>query len=109
MLLFNCLLIIHFTAFLLYVAQLALLYPKIDSLRDKKGLIAGIIILLTGIGMVIIKYPHVNYYKVVPKTGIFLMIAIINALYSKREFTKPVYYLLVVLTLLASLIAIVKV
>lgn len=109
MVLFNSLLIIHFAAFLFYLSQLVLLFPKIDSLRDKKGLIAGIIILATGIGMVVLKYPHVNYYKVIPKTAIFLIIIIINALYSNRGFTKPVYYLLLSLTLLASLIAVVKV
>ncbi|SFD61032.1 hypothetical protein SAMN05518672_102606 [Chitinophaga sp. CF118] len=110
MILFNILLLIHFITFIGYLAILFLLWPKhTEVLRDKKGMILGIIILLTGIGLAILKYPHINYFKVVPKITIFVAIAIINGIYDNKPFTKTAYYTLLGLTLLAACIAVVKV
>ena len=109
MLLFNILLLTHFLAFIGYLATLVLLWPQKDTaLRDKKGLVLGVIILLTGILLVAWKYPHINYYKVVPKTGIFVIITIINAYFSNKPFTKRAYFSLLTLTLLAACVAVAR-
>ena len=106
MLVFNTLLLIHFSAFLGYLFTLAMLWPKRgEGQRDKTGLILGIVIFLTGIGLVLFKYPHINYFKVVPKTAIFLGITVINAMYADKSYTRKIYYLLIGLTVLAGLIA----
>lgn len=105
---FNILLVIHFVTFLGYTAILVLLFPKQDRRLDKKGLVLGIILLLTGICLAVLKYPAINYYKIVPKVFIFFVISVISAVYNSKALPKPIYYLLLSLTLLASLIAVVK-
>lgn len=102
------LLLIHFIAFLLYFREIVTAIAKPDQPGDKTGLILGIIILLTGIGLVWLKYPAINYYKVVPKTGIFLVIAVINGVYSGKLIPKKVNYILLGLTVLASVIAVIR-
>ncbi|WP_160716371.1 hypothetical protein [Chitinophaga solisilvae] len=109
MLLFNVLLLIHFIAFAAYLWILVQLWPNPAAPRDKKGLILGIILLLTGIAMVALKYPHINYFKVVPKTGLFLVVTVINAVTGDKPYTRTAYYALIVLTLLAACIAVFRV
>jgi len=109
MLVFNTVLLIHFAAFLWYLFTLAMLWPQRGAgPRNKTGLILGIIIFLSGISLVLLKYPHVNYFKVVPKTALFVAVTVINALYADKPFTKKIYYLLIGLTVSASLIAAVR-
>ncbi|MCW3463045.1 hypothetical protein [Chitinophaga nivalis] len=109
MLLFNTILLLHFLAFMGYLGTLVILWPhKTTAIRDKKGLILGMIILFTGLLLVALKYPVINYYKVVPKTIIFLGIVGINILYDGKPYTKKVYYTLLGLTLLAAGIAVVR-
>jgi hypothetical protein len=106
---FNAVLIFHFAAFLCYAFKLVLLFPRQERRTDKSGLLLGIILLLTGILLVALKYPAVNYYKVVPKLSIFLIVTAISATYSSNPLPKSAYYLLLSLTLLASVIAVIKV
>jgi len=109
MLVFNTVLLIHFSAFLAYLFTLAMLWPRRgEGQRDKTGLVLGIIIFLSGIGLVLLKYPHVNYFKIVPKTVIFLAITVINAMYADKPYTRKIYYLLITLAVLAGLIAAVR-
>lgn len=110
MLLFNILLLLHFLAFAGYLFTLAAIWPAATTtIRDKKGLILGILILLTGIGLVILKYPQVNYYKVIPKLLIFVAITVINIRFGEKPFTRGAYYSLIALTLAACCIAVVRV
>ncbi|NLR80942.1 hypothetical protein [Chitinophaga eiseniae] len=109
MLLFNIILIIHVSAFLLYLCRLALLFPIKQPAKDKWGLPLGILILCTGIALVALKYPAVNYYKIVPKLSLFLLVGVINGIYDKRPLSRWAYYLLLGATVLAALIAVVKV
>ncbi|MBC9931033.1 hypothetical protein [Chitinophaga qingshengii] len=109
MLLFNILLLLHFMAFAGYLFLLATLWKDIAARRDKTGLILGIIILLTGIGLVALKYPAVNYYKVVPKLAIFVVITVLNVRFADKPFTRAAYYSLAGLMLLAALIAVTRV
>jgi hypothetical protein len=109
MLLFNVILLVHFIAFLLYLITLVMEMAKPVLKRDKKGLALGIIILLTGLTLVALKYPNVNYYKVIPKLSIFVAIAVISAAHGEKPMARSVQYLLLTLSILASLIAIVKV
>ncbi|WP_343744318.1 hypothetical protein [Chitinophaga sp.] len=109
MLLFNILLLLHFGAFAGYLFILASLWKDITAPRNKTGMILGIVILLTDIGLAALKYPAINYYKVVPKLLIFLVIAVLNGLFADKPLTRQAYYWLTGLTLLAALIAVVRV
>jgi hypothetical protein len=109
MLLFNTILLIHFAAFLIYLCRMAVLFPVKNPPKDKWGLPLGITILLTGLVLVWLKYPAVNYYKVGPKLGIFFIVTVINAVYDKKPLSRTAYFLLLGLTVLAALIAVVKV
>lgn len=109
MLLFNGILLIHFLSFLLYLSTLIVLFPRQERITTRIGLLLGIIILLSGIALVALKYPNVNYYKVIPKTAIFIAIAALNTIYGKRALSKNVYFTLLSLTILASVIALVRV
>lgn len=106
--LFNIILLLHFIAFLLYFREVTSAIAKPDQFRDKTGLILGIVILLTGVFLVALKYPAINYYKVVPKTVIFFIIAVTNGVYGGRIIPRKVNYMLLGLTILASLIAVIK-
>ncbi|MBO9202188.1 MULTISPECIES: hypothetical protein [Niastella] len=109
MILFNIILILHFVAFLWYTALLVMLYPKPVKQLPKTGLLLGISILVSGLLLVALKYPVINYYKVVPKLVIFGVISTLNGLYSRKTLPVKVYLVIVGLTVLASLIAVVKV
>jgi hypothetical protein len=109
MILFNIVLILHFMAFLWYTAMLVMLYPNPVKQLPKIGLALGISILVTGLLLVALKYPAINYYKVIPKLVIFGVISILNGLYSRKTLPRKVYFAILILTVLASLIAVVKV
>jgi len=105
--LFSVLLLIHFLAFVIYIGYLALLWPTRGAgPRSKAGFILGMILLATGICLVMLKYPYVNYYKVVPKTAAFLAVAGINMWFDKKELSVGAYYSLIGLTLFAGCVAI---
>ena len=105
--LFSVLLLIHFLSFAIYIGYLAVLWPTRGAgPRGKTGFILGIILLLTGILLVMLKYPNINYYKIVPKTTIFLAVAGINGRFGEKDLSKRAYYTLIGLTLLAGCIAI---
>ncbi|MBO9730218.1 MAG: hypothetical protein J7623_16380 [Chitinophaga sp.] len=109
MLLFNFLLLTHFAAFLIYLCRLALLFPVKNPPKDKWGLPLGITILLTGLALVWLKYPVVNYYKVGPKLGLFLVVTVVNAMHDKKPLSKSAYYVLLACTVLAGMIAVTRV
>lgn len=110
MLLFNIVLLIHFICFAVYLCTLLAQWQDYDTrVRGVEGLILGIILLVSGIVLVIMKYPHVNYYKVVPKTGLFVLVAIINARFNGKTYTRLAYYTLIAATLLAACIAVIRV
>ncbi|NIG55738.1 hypothetical protein [Chitinophaga sp. Cy-1792] len=105
--LFSILLLIHFAAFAIYVGYLGLLWPTRGAgPRSKAGLVLGITILVTGVLMVMLKYPNINYYKVVPKTVAFLIVTVINGIFAEKDLSKAAYYALIGLTLGAACIAI---
>lgn len=109
MLLFNIILILHFVAFLWYTALVVMLYKQPVKYLPKIGLALGISILVTGLLLVALKYPSINYYKVVPKLVIFGMVSTLNGMYSKKPLPAKVYTSILALMVLASLIAVVKV
>lgn len=102
--LFNIVLLTHFSAFLGALSTHVAIFHKKDSPRSKAGLILGIIILLSGIGLIMMEYPFINYHKVIPKVAIFLIIVITNIIYSNKGYSKPIYYTLLGLMLLAALL-----
>jgi hypothetical protein len=105
--LFSIVLLLHFGCFLAYFATLVAQWPDYHTkVRDHKGLILGILLLVTGIILVALKYPHVNYYKVIPKTSIFLVVTLINIRFGNKVFTKAAYYALLALTITAAGIAV---
>ena len=109
MLLFNIILLLHFVCFPGYLSTLVMLWPNYGTKdRDHKGLILGILLLVTGITLVLLKYPHVNYYKAGPKTGMFLLVTLINIKFGNKPYTKGAYYSLVILTLAAACLAVVR-
>lgn len=73
------------------------------------GLLFGIALLLTGFGLLAQYYPYIPYIKAVPKLVLFLIIAGIHAAYGRRPFPKRVYYLLMVLTLLAACLGVARI
>jgi hypothetical protein len=110
MLLYNSLLLLHFLSFIGYLITLMAQLPDYHTkVRSAKGLILGILILVTGIGLALMKYPHINYYKVIPKTGLFVIVTAINVRFGGRPYTKTAYYALIALTILAACIAVIKV
>ncbi len=108
MILFNIVLIFHFVAFLLFLAQLVILLPRQEKQLHKKAIFVGIAIAITGILLVLLIYPQVNFYKVIPKSILFIAIASFCGIYSGKSIPVKIYYLIIAMTLLASLIALVK-
>lgn len=105
--LFSTILLIHFLAFAAYMVHLGILWPTRGAgVRSKTGLLLGITILVTGLLLVWLKYPTVNYYKVVPKTFAFLLVTAINIRFDKKPYTRLAYYALIGLALLAACIAV---
>lgn len=110
MLLFNIILLLHFACFLGYLTTLIIMWPHYHTqVRDHKGLILGIVLLVTGILLAALKYPHINYYKVVPKTAMFGVVTVINIWFGNRTYTKRAYYSLIILTLAAACLAVIRI
>jgi hypothetical protein len=110
MLLFNIILLIHFISFAVYLCTLLAQWQDYNTrIRGTLGLILGIILLVSGSVLVMMKYPHVNYYKVIPKTGLFALVTIINVRFGGKTYTRAAYYTLIAATLLAACIAVVRV
>lgn len=109
MTLFNIVLIVHFIAFLFFLGQLAALFPLQDKQLHKQTIFLGVTILITGIILVVLKYPHVNLYKVMPKSVLFLIISTFCGVYSGKPLPKKIYWALIALTVVASLIAVFRV
>lgn len=109
MILFNIILILHFLAFLLFVAQLIMLLPRQEKQLHSKTIFVGLTIAITGILLVLLKYPQINLYKIIPKSVLFVTISAFCGIYSGKNISKIIYYLLITMTVLASLIALVKV
>ncbi|OQP60017.1 hypothetical protein A3860_35185 [Niastella vici] len=104
---FNIVLLSHFICFLGYVFSLATLWKTYNTqVRDKKSLILGILILVTGILLVVMKAPNINYFKVVPKTSMFAIVTAINIKFEKKPYSKTAYYALIGLTLAAACLAV---
>ncbi|ASK32304.1 hypothetical protein CEY12_20420 [Chryseobacterium sp. T16E-39] len=108
MILFNIILALHFIAFLVFIIQLALLFPKENKVLHKRNILIGVTILLTGILLVVLKYPHINLYKIIPKSILFLGISTFCGIYSGKSVPTKVFYLLFGMAVLASLIGIIK-
>ncbi|MBV7531008.1 hypothetical protein [Chitinophaga sp. sic0106] len=105
--LFSIVLLIHFIAFALYLAYLGILWPTRGAgPRSKMSLYLGILLLITGVVLVYLMYPHVNYYKVVPKTAAFLGVTVINIRFAEKELSRWAYYILLGLAIGAGCIAI---
>ena len=110
MLLFNVVLLTHFICFAAYLCTLLAQWQDYDTrVRGPWGLILGIVLLVSGILLVMMKYPHVNYYKIVPKTGLFALVTIINIRFGNKTYTRRAYYTLIAATLLAACIAVVRI
>lgn len=105
---FNFVLIIHFIAFLFFISMLAQLFFKQEKILNKNSILMGATILITGLILVSLKYPNINYYKIVPKSILFLGISIYCGIYSRKPIPSRVYYLLIIFTIFASVIAIYK-
>jgi hypothetical protein len=106
---FNIILLIHFISFAVYLCSLLSQWQDYNTrVRSPLGLILGITLLLSGIALVAMKYPHVNYYKVIPKTGLFVVVTIINVRFGGKTYTRLAYYTLIGVTLLAACIAVVR-
>lgn len=106
---FNIVLIIHFIAFLIFFIILIQILHKAEKILNKHSLLIGITILITGVVLVALKYPEINYYKIIPKSILFIFISLFCGVYSKKKMPQNVYYLLFICTILASLIAVYKV
>ena len=110
MLLFNVILLIHFICFAAYLCTLLAQWQDYATrVRGAAGLVLGIVLLVTGIVLVMMKYPHVNYYKVVPKTGLFALVTVINIRFGGKTYTRGAYFTLIAATFLAACIAVVRV
>ncbi|MDQ1097618.1 hypothetical protein [Chryseobacterium camelliae] len=105
---FNTVLIIHFSAFLIFLMMLTQLFFQEKKILNKHSIIVGAVILLTGILLSVLRYPHINYYKIIPKSVLFILISVFCAIYSKKPVPDKVHYLLFLFTFLASLIAVYK-
>jgi hypothetical protein len=107
---FNVILLIHFISFAVFLCVLLAQWQNYNTrVRGSSGLILGIILLLSGIVLAMMKYPHLNYYKLVPKMGLFVLVTIINVRFGGKVYTRIAYYTLIAATLLAACIAVVRV
>lgn len=105
MLLLNALVYVHFVAFLLYVATLLIQWDRSEKRTTHWMLACGIVLLLTGTGLVAYRYPAVNYYKVIPKTVLLLLISGITAAHRDRLMSLLVWRSLLGMAVLSALIA----
>ena len=108
MILFNIILALHFIAFLVFIIQLAILFPQQNKVLHKKNILIGVTILLTGILLVVLKYPHINLYKIIPKSFLFLGVSTFCGIYSGKNVPTKVFYLLFGMAILAGLIGVIK-
>lgn len=108
MILFNSILILHFVAFLLFLLQLAVLFQQPKKELHKKTILVGASILITGILLVVLKYPHINLYKIIPKSILFLAISAFCGIYSGKSVPHKIFYFICGMTVIASLIAVIK-
>lgn len=81
---------------------------KDEKVLNKNSILIGAIILITGISLVALNYPTINYYKIIPKSIVFVVISIFCGFYSRKPIPKKTYYSLLAITILASLIAVYK-
>ncbi|ANH79900.1 hypothetical protein A8C56_01950 [Niabella ginsenosidivorans] len=106
--LFNTVLILHFLSFLIFAATLMAVYPKKERRLYRYAIFLGIAILITGLSMVMLHYPAVQYNKIVPKLVIFVIISILCGIYSKKALPAGVYFTMLGLLVLASLIGVAR-
>lgn len=105
MIVFNLLLLTHFIAFLLFLAQLAVLFPERKKQLHKTSIFVGITIVTTGVLLQWI-YAPMSFEKIVFKSILFVVISILCGVYSGKTLPNKVYYTLILLTVLASIIAV---
>ncbi len=103
--LLNCLLYIHFAAFLAYLTMLLRQWNQPAKRTSPFMLYCGITLLLTGIGLVAIRFPMVNYWKIVPKSVLLVIIAVITAAHKEKILPRQTWQLLIGLTVLTAFIA----
>lgn len=106
MLLLNALIYGHFMAFLFYVTTLLIQWDRSEKRTTYWMLACGIVLLLTGLGLVIYRYPAINYNKVIPKTVLLLLISGITAAHRDQLMSLLVWRSLLVMAVLAALIAV---
>ncbi|GAB3641483.1 hypothetical protein [Spirosoma arcticum] len=105
LLLLNAILYTHYIAFLVYLAALLRQWERPVKRTSNVMLYCGITLLITGIGLVAIRYPAINYWKVVPKSLLLVIIASITAAHREKIVAKQTWQLLISLTVLTALIA----
>lgn len=105
LLLLNVLLYGHFAAFLAYLTMLLRQWERPVKRTGTLMLYCGIALLLTGIGLVAVRYPVINYWKVVPKSILLVVIAGITAAHRNKVLARQTWQLLIGLTLLTTFIA----
>ncbi|GAB2602165.1 hypothetical protein [Spirosoma areae] len=103
--LLNAVLCTHYCAFLVYLATLLRQWEWPVKRTSSLMLYCGITLLITGIGLVAIRYPIINYWKIVPKSLLLVIIASIIAAHRKKTVAKKTWQLLIGLTILTALIA----
>lgn len=105
MFLLNTMVYVHFLAFLVYLGTLLIQWGRAEKRTSRWMLICGIVLLLTGIGLVAYRYPAINYAKVIPKTGLLLLISALTAAHHNRPLSTIVWRGLLMMAVLAALIA----
>jgi hypothetical protein len=103
--LLNCLLYVHFAAFLVYLATLLRQWDHSVKRTTHWMLYCGITLLLTGAGLIAVRYPEINYVKVVPKSALFMLIAGITGAYRGKALSRLTWRWLLGLTVLTAFIA----
>ena len=103
--LLNAVLYAHYTAFLVYLVTLLRQWERPVKRTSNLMLYCGITLLITGIGLVAIRYPAINYWKVVPKSLLLLIIAGITAAHREKIVVRRTWQLLISLTVLTALVA----
>ncbi len=105
LLLLNAILYTHYSAFLVYLTTLLRQWDWSIKRTSNLMLYCGITLLLTGIGLIALRYPVVNYWKVVPKSMLLVSIASITAAHREKTVAKQTWQVLIGLTILTALIA----
>ncbi len=105
MLLLNALVYIHFLTFLVYVATLLVQWDRPEKRTSYLMLACGILLTVTGVGLVAYRYPAINYYKIIPKTALLVLISVLTAMHRGRPVSLTVWRCLLSMAVLAALIA----